>query len=259
MLRFASSINLMFNEVPLAQRFAAAKAAGFDGVEVQYPYTISTEEMKTAIAEAGVEVVLMNTPQGNSAAGERGLGGLPGREADFEQAFAKSLDYANAAGCKMIHVTAGVPPADSNPDDIDRLFIRNIKAALAASVGSGVTLLLETLNHRDFPGYHLVKFAHARRLIEAVGDDRLGFQLDLYHRQINDGDLEHALRDYIDIARHIQIAGAPTRNEPDVGEINYKHLFGVIEELGWTGWVGAEYKPKGDTVAGLGWRETLLP
>lgn len=259
MLRFAPSINLMFNEVPLAERFGAAKAAGFGAVEVQYPYTISIAEMKSAMAAAGVEIVLMNTPQGDSAAGERGLGALPGREADFEQAFAKALDYATASGCKMIHVTAGVPPKDSDPEAIDRVFVRNIKAALAASAGSGVTLLLETLNHRDFPGYHLVKFAHARRLIETVADERLGFQLDLYHRQINDGDLEFALRDYIDIARHIQIAGAPARNEPDTGEINYRHLFGVIEELGWQGWIGAEYRPKGDTVAGLGWLKTLIP
>jgi hydroxypyruvate isomerase len=259
MLRFAASINLMFNEVPLTQRFAVAKAAGFDAVEVQYPYTITIDEMTAAISKSGVEVLLMNTPQGNAAAGERGLGALPGREADFEAAFAKSLDYAKAAGCKMVHVTAGVPPAGADPAEIDRLFVRNIKAALAASRDSGITLLLETLNHRDFPGYHLVKFAHARRLIEAVGDERLGFQLDLYHRQVNDGDLEHALRDYIDIARHIQIAGAPARNEPDTGEINYRHLFGVIEELGWQGWIGAEYRPKGDTVAGLGWMKTLLP
>jgi 2-dehydrotetronate isomerase len=259
MLRFATSINLMFNEVPLAERFAAAKKAGFDAVEVQYPYSISIEEMTSAIAAAGVEVVLMNTPQGDSAAGERGLGALPGREAEFEQAFAKTLDYAKAASCEMIHVTAGVPPQGADPEAIDALFIRNIKAALAASAGSGITLLLETLNHRDFPGYHLTKFTHARRLIEAVGDERLGFQLDLYHRQMNDGDLEHALRDYIDIARHIQIAGAPARNEPDTGEINYRHLFGVIEELGWTGWIGAEYRPRGDTVAGLGWMKSLLP
>ena len=257
MLRFAASINLMFNEVPLAGRFAAAKAAGFDAVEVQYPYTLPIADMKAAIAAAGVEVLLMNTPQGNAAAGERGLGALPGREADFEESFATALDYAKAAGCGMIHVTAGVPPAGADPAAIDRIFIRNLRAALAASAGSGITLLLETLNHRDFPGYHLVKFAHARRLIEAVGDDRLGFQLDLYHRQMNDGGLEHALRDYIDIARHIQIAGAPARNEPDTGEINYRHLFGVIEELGWTGWIGAEYRPKGDTVAGLGWMKTL--
>jgi len=259
MLRFAASVNLMFNEVPLPERFAAAKAAGFDAVEVQYPYTMAIGDMKTAIAEAGVEVILMNTPQGDASAGERGLGALPGREADFEDAFAKALDYANAANCKMIHVTAGVPPADANPAEIDRILIRNLKAALAASADSGVTLLVETLNHRDFPGYHVVKFTHARRLIEAVADPRLGFQLDLYHRQINDGDLEHALRDYIDIARHIQIAGAPARNEPDTGEINYRHLFAVIEELGWRGWIGAEYRPRGDTVAGLGWRESLRP
>ncbi len=257
MLRFAASINLMFNEVPLAERFAAAKAAGFDAVLVQYPYALPIADMKAAIAAAGVEVLLMNTPQGNAAAGERGLGALPGREADFEEGFAKALDYAKAAGCGMIHVTAGVPPAGADPAAIDRIFIRNLRAALAASAGSGMTLLLETLNHRDFPGYHLIKFDHARRLIEAVGDDRLGFQLDLYHRQMNDGGLEHALRDYIDIARHIQIAGAPARNEPDTGEINYRHLFGVIEELGWTGWIGAEYRPKGDTVAGLGWMKTL--
>jgi hydroxypyruvate isomerase len=257
MLRFAASINLMFNEVPLKERFAAAKKAGFDAVEVQYPYTLSIGEMKAAIAEAGVAVLLMNTPQGNAAAGERGLGALPGREADFEAAFAKALDYAKAADCRMIHVTAGVPPAGSDPAAIDRVFVRNLKSALAAVKGSGITLLLETLNHRDFPGYHLVKFAHARRLIEAVGDDGLGFQLDLYHRQVNDGDLEHALRDTIDIARHIQIAGAPARNEPDTGEINYRHLFGVIEELGWKGWIGAEYRPRGDTVAGLGWMKTL--
>jgi hydroxypyruvate isomerase len=259
MLRFAASVNLMFNEVPLAARFAAAKAAGFEAVEVQYPYSLPIEDMKAAIAAAGVEVLLMNTPQGNAAAGERGLGAVPGREADFEKGFAQALAYAQAAGCQMIHVTAGVPPAGDDPALIDRLFVENIKRALAESAGSGITLLLETLNHYDFPGYHLTKFSHARRLIEMVGDERLRFQLDIYHRQVNDGDHERALRDYIDIAGHIQIAGAPARHEPDIGEINYRHLFGVIEELGWQGWIGAEYRPRGETVAGLGWMQTLLP
>lgn len=259
MLRFAASVSFLFNELPLAQRFAAAKAAGFEAVEIQHPYALEIDEMKAAIASAGVEVLLINMPPGDTNAGERGLGALPGREADFEQSFAKSLAYAKAASCKMIHVFAGVPPKGADPDTIDNVFVRNIKSALAASADSGITLMLETLNHRDFPGYHLTKFSHARRLIETVGDERLGFQLDLYHRQINDGDLEIALRDYIDIARHIQIAGAPARNEPDTGEINYRHLFGVIEELGWTGWIGAEYRPKGDTLAGLGWMKTLLP
>jgi hydroxypyruvate isomerase len=259
MIRFATNLTMMFTEVPLAERFAAAKAAGFAAVECQQPYELPATEIAAILKQTGQPMLLINTPPGNAAAGERGLGCLAGREADFEAAFARTYEYVRALGVKYVHVMAGVPAAGTDPAVSDAAFLRNLKGALAHTAGSSVMLLVEPLNHRDFPGYHLTKFAHARRLIEAVGDARLGLQLDLYNRQISEGDLERALREDLDIAPHIQIAGNPGRHEPDVGEINYAHLFRVIDELGYTGWIGAEYRPRGDTVAGLGWREKLAP
>lgn len=257
MLRFAANLSLLFPDRPVLERFAAAKAAGFDAVEMQLPYETPAADLAAAREASGRPMVLMNTPAGDLSAGERGLAALPGREADFEAAFERALDYAQMLGVGMIHVMAGVRPAGVDPEVLDRTLVRNLRAALSASAGSGIALLLEPLNPIDFPGYHLTRFAHARRLIEVVGDARVGLQLDLYNRQMSEGDPERGLREYIDIARHIQIAGAPGRNEPDIGEIDYRRLFKVIEELSYRGWIGCEYRPIGDTVAGLGWRERL--
>lgn len=259
MIRFAANLSMLFADLPMADRFRAAKDAGFAAVEMQFPYPMPAADIARTLAETGQPMILINTPPGDFAAGERGLGCLPGREPDFEAAFALANDYARTLGVKFIHVMAGVPSTTTDPATADQVFLRNIKGALAHSAGSGITLLLEPLNHSDFPGYHLTRFGHARRLIETIGDDRLRLQLDLYNRQRSEGDLERALRDYIDIAPHIQIAGAPGRNEPDVGEINYAHLFRVIDELGYRGWIGCEYRPLGDTVAGLSWRNKLAP
>ena len=259
MIRFAANLSMMFADKPLAQRFKAAKAAGFGAVEMQFPYELPAAEVARHLKDAALPMILINTPPGNFAAGERGLGCLAGREADLEAAFAKTMEYAGRLGVKYIHFMCGIPAKTADPATTDQVFLRNIKACLAHSKDSGVMLLLEPLNHRDFPGYHMTKFGHARRLIETVADPRLGLQLDLYNRQVSEGDLERAIRENMDIAPHIQIAGAPGRNEPDVGEINYAHLFRVIDDVGYTGWIGCEYRPLGDTVAGLGWRERLAP
>jgi hydroxypyruvate isomerase len=259
MIRFATNLTMMFTEVPLAERFAAAKAAGFAAVECQQPYELPAREIARILKKTGQPMLLINTPPGNAAAGERGLGCLVGREADFEAIFETTMDYVRALSVKFVHVMAGVPSPNTDPSISDQVFLRNLKGALAHSEGTDVTLLVEPLNHRDFPGYHLTRFAHARRLIDAIGDERLRLQLDLYNRQISEGDLEMALRDNLDIAPHIQIAGNPGRHEPDVGEINYAHLFRVIDDIGYKGWIGCEYRPIGDTVAGLGWRERLAP
>jgi hydroxypyruvate isomerase len=250
---------MLFTELPLTERFAAARAAGFGAVEIQMPYDEPAATLAVAREAAGLPVALLNTPLGDFAAGERGLAALPGREADFESAFDRAMAYAMALDCGMMHVVAGIPPEGTDPGAADAVLLRNLRHGLAASRVTGLLLLLEPLNHRDFPGCHITSVDHARRLIEAVGDTRLGLQYDLYHRQMSRGDLENGLVENFDIIRHMQIAGAPKRNEPDVGEINYRHLFGVIDGLGYDGWIGAEYNPVGDTVAGLGWMERLTP
>jgi hydroxypyruvate isomerase len=259
MIRFAANLSMMFTDKPMLERFAAAKDAGFGAVEMQFPYERPSDEVAAALKATGLPMILLNTPPGNFAAGERGLGCLAGREADLEAAFAKAMEYAGKLGIKYIHFMCGVPAKGADPAAVDQVFLRNIRACRAHSKGSGVMLLLEPLNHRDFPGYHMIRFGHARRLIETVGDSRLGLQLDLYNRQVSEGDLERSIRENIDIAPHIQIAGAPGRNEPDVGEINYAHLFRVIDDVGYQGWIGCVYRPLGDTVAGLGWRAKLAP
>jgi hydroxypyruvate isomerase len=253
MPRFAANLSMMFQEVPFLDRFAAARAAGFTGVEFLFPYDFAKEEIAGRLRAAGLAQALFNTVPGDWGKAERGLACLPGREDEFQAGVDKALDYAAALGCPTIHCMAGLRPTEVPDETLEATYVANLATAAAKAAGQGVTVVIEPINTRDIPGFFLNYQRQARKVIERVGAANLKLQLDLYHCQIMEGDLAMHIRDFADITGHMQIAGVPERHEPDVGEINYPYLFELIDKVGYSGWVGCEYRPRGRTEDGLGW------
>jgi 2-dehydrotetronate isomerase len=258
MPRFAANLSMMFTEHDFLDRFAAAADAGFKAVEYLFPYDFPAAEIARRLRQSKLEPVLFNLPPGDWAIGERGIAALPGREAEFVRSVDTALEHALAAGCRTLHCMAGILPPEIATVQAEQTYLANLHTAAARLAEHQITLVIEPINTRDMPGYFLNRLSEARRLIEAVGAPNLALQLDLYHCQIMRGDLAVQLRAYADITRHIQIAGVPQRHEPDIGEINYPYLFEVIDEIGYDGWIGCEYRPRGATSAGLGWVKRWL-
>ena len=253
MPRFAANLSMMFTELPFLDRFAAAGHVGFAGVEYLFPYDCPPQAIAERLEDAGLEQVLFNLAPGNWEAGERGLAALPGREAEFEAAVAAAMSYAAALRCARVHAMAGICPSDVDPAAAQAVYVRNLKAAAAEAKRIGVTILIEPINPRTMPGFHLTHQAQARDTLEAVVADNLRIQCDLFHCQIVEGDLANTIRSQLDLIGHIQVAGVPDRHEPSTGEVNYPYLFALLDELGYAGWIGCEYRPAGTTLAGLGW------
>jgi hydroxypyruvate isomerase len=259
MPRFAANLTMMFTEVPFARRFAAAAAAGFDAVEFLFPYDHSPEDVAAWLKDSKLRNVLFNLPPGNWEAGERGIASLPGREAEFQAGVATALTYAKALGTPRLHVMAGLLPEGADRNACLERYVDNLRYAARQLAQHGLTLLIEPINGRDMPGYLLQTQAEAHAVRERVGEANLKVQMDLYHAQIMGGDLSATLRRHIGHVGHIQVAGVPDRHEPDQGELNVKHLFGLLDELGYEGWVGCEYRPLGTTQDGLQWLREFQP
>jgi hydroxypyruvate isomerase len=253
MPRFAANISTMFTERPFAARIAAAAAAGFSAVECQFPYEAPADELEARLAESAMELVLLNAPPGDFAVGERGLAGLPGREAEFESGLGQALAYAEALGCPQIHVMAGVQPAATSKEACLGVYKANLRLAAAAAARAGRTVLIEPINTRDIPGYLLNTPDEGAAVIAELGLPALQLQFDFYHAQIMRGDLARSFERHQGITGHVQIASVPERQEPDRGEVNYPYLFALLDRLGYRGWVGCEYFPAGPTEDGLGW------
>jgi 2-dehydrotetronate isomerase len=249
MPRFCANLNFLFTEVPLLDRFEGAARAGFEAVEIGNPYEASAADIAARLKSNGLTLALINTTAGDAKAGERGRSALAGREKDFDADLEAALAYCAATGCKLVHVMAGLVHQGACRDT----FVANLKKAARKAVPAGVTLVIEPINRRDIPGYFLNKLAEARAVIYEVGEPNLGLQFDLYHRQVEDGDVATALKEYAALTRHYQIANPPDRGEPDEGDLNYRWLLQQIDASGYKGWVGCEYKPRRGTVAGLGW------
>jgi hydroxypyruvate isomerase len=253
MPKFAANLSMMFNEVDFLDRFEAASKAGFKAVEFLFPYDHPAEDIAAKLKASGLEQALFNLPPGDWAAGDRGFAAIPGKEAVFEAALEKALDYAEVIGNELIHVMSGVMPAGADKTACHGTLIANLKRAAPIAAARGKTLIVEPINPRDIPRYALNSQFEGRAVVEAVGADNVGLQFDFYHCQIVDGDLAKTFEAMRDITRHVQIAGVPERHEPDIGEINYPYLFDLIDASGYDGWVGCEYRPKSGTLDGLGW------
>ena len=256
---------MLYPELDFLQRFEAAAQDGFKAVEYLFPYTFEPREIAARLKDYGLEQVLFNAPPGDWEGGERGLACLPGREAEFRIGMARALDYAAVLDCPRIHVMAGLLPAGSERAALYPGYIGNLRWAALQAASQGVDVLIEPINLRDMPGFFLNRQDQAHEVVAAVGAPNLKVQMDLYHCQIMEGDLAMKLRHYLPAGNvgHIQIAGVPRRHEPDLGELNYPYLFSVLDELGYAGWVGCEYRPEagleaGGTSAGLGWLRRYL-
>ncbi|MSR14319.1 MAG: hydroxypyruvate isomerase [Gammaproteobacteria bacterium] len=254
MLRFAANLSLLFHEVPFLQRFDLAAQAGFRGVECLFPYAYSPNDLAARLADSGLQQVLFNTSPGDfEERGERGIAGIPGREAEFSASLAQALRYADALACPRLHVLAGLIQHGAESATL----IKNLQKAAPLAAAQGVELLIEPINSRDIPGYLINRTSEALSLIEQVGATNVRLQLDLYHRQIVEGELIAALEAYLPIAAHLQIAQPPDRGEPDSGEIDYRAVFGLLEQHSYQEWIGCEYKPRGGTLEGLAWVKHL--
>jgi hydroxypyruvate isomerase len=261
MPRFAANLSFLFTEVPFLERFGEAAHAGFRAVEFAFAYEYRIGELVAQQREHRLDVVLINAPPGNWETGDRGLAALPGREHEFVASISNALQYAHALACPRIHVMAGVVPQGADEAERERrmrTYVRNLRSACADAAAQGVTIVIEPINPRDFPGYLLNTQAQAHAVRSEVGAANLKVLMDLYHAQIVEGDLTEKLRRHLPHIGHVQIAGVPDRHEPDVGEVNYGYLFKVLDELRYDGWVGCEYRPAQGTTAGLPWIYRLL-
>lgn len=253
MPRFAANLSMMYTEVPFLDRFAAAARDGFDAVEYLFPYDHSPHDIASCLKDNGLTQALFNLPPGDWAAGERGMACHPGREAEFAAALEQALPYIEATRCRRVHAMAGLVPAGSEAAACRNAYVNNLRQAGARLAPLGVNLLIEPINSRDMPGYFLNLQQQAHDVLAEVGAPNLKVQMDFYHCQIMEGDLSKRLQKHFAGVGHIQIAGVPDRHEPDLGEVNFSHLLDLLDTLGYSGFVGCEYRPKAGTSEGLDW------
>ncbi len=253
MPKFAANLSLMFNEFAFLDRFAAARAAGFEAVEFLFPYAFEPEQIAARLQRYDLELVLHNLPAGDWAAGERGLACDPRRSTEFQEGVALAIDYARELGVPRLHCLAGKLPPNVTRERAHAAYVANLRHAAAQCAAHGIDLLIEPLNDRDVPGYFLTGTRQAAAVIEEAGAPNLYLQYDIYHMQRVEGELAGTIRKYLSLIRHIQLADVPGRHQPGTGEIHFPYLFRLLDELGYAGWVGCEYLPQGATVDSLGW------
>jgi hydroxypyruvate isomerase len=253
MPRFAANLSMMYAEHPFLERFGAAAADGFDAVEYLFPYEHPPEVIAQTLQRHGLTQALFNLPPGDFAAGERGIACLPGREAQFRESVQTALRYAQATGCRRLHIMAGLVPPGVPREQLHATYVSNLRLACDLLAPHGIEAMIEPINQRDIPGYFLSLQAQGHAVREEVARSNLKVQMDFYHCQIMEGDLSKRFELHQAGIGHVQIAGVPARHEPDEGEVNYPHLFRLLDERGYDGFVGCEYRPRGATSAGLGW------
>ena len=252
MPRFNANLSWLFQEVPFFDRFGAAANAGFRGIEILFPYDQPAHEIRSALQAQGQEMVLLNSPPGNFGAGDRGLAALPGREREFRDTFDQALAYAETLQCKRIHVMSGITK-EADQQEARRTFLANLEYALGKIGNAALSILIEPINTRDIPGYFLTTVESADNILQEISHPALKIQFDWYHAQIMGGDLSHRTEKFFSKIGHFQLAGVPDRAEPDRGEVNFTHLFHLVDALHYDGWIGCEYRPQARTEEGLGW------
>lgn len=253
MTKLAANLTMLFNEVDFLDRFAQAAKAGFRGVEFLFPYAYQADEIAARLDAARLELVLHNLPAGDWAAGERGIACHPGRRTEFQDGVGLAIDYARALGVKQLNCLAGIRPPGVTPEAAHTTLVANLSFAADRLKAEGIALLVEPINTADIPGFFLHGTRQALDIIDQIGSDNLFLQYDIYHMQRMEGELAATIKANLARIRHIQLADNPGRFEPGTGEINYRYLLGMLDEVGYAGWIGCEYKPRAGTVQGLGW------
>jgi hydroxypyruvate isomerase len=255
--KFAANLTMLFSELPFLDRFAAAKSAGFSGVEYLFPYDFDKADLREQLDEHGLTQVLHNLPAGNWAGGERGIAVLPERVDEFRDGVERAIDYAKALDCRQLNCLVGIAPRNADPFELNEVLVGNLRFAADALARERIRLLVEPINTLDIPGFFLNRTEQAVQLIADVRSSNLFIQYDIYHMQVMEGDIARTVQKHLPRIAHIQLADNPGRNEPGTGEINYPFLFRHLDTIGYRGWVGCEYKPRTTTVDGLGWHGAL--
>ncbi len=253
MPQLAANLSMLFTELPFMERFAAARAAGFDAVEYLFPYAYEAAELAEQLKRHSLKQVLHNLPGGNWDAGERGIACHPTRKEEFRTGVLSAIRYAHALNCPRVNCLAGKLPDGVDSATARATFVDNLRHAAAALKNAGIRLLIEPINYYDIPGFFLNRTDQALAIIDDVGSDNLFLQYDIYHAQRMEGELANTLKNHLARIGHVQLADNPGRHEPGTGEINYGFLFAHLDAIGYQGWVGCEYKPRTTTAAGLGW------
>lgn len=253
MVAFSANLGFLWAELALPDAIAAAARAGFGAVECHWPYDVDPGDVKAALAQHGLGMVCLNTKRGDHRAGEFGLSALVGRKADARAAIDQAIDYAAAVGARAVHVMAGI----ADGDQARAVFMDNLRYGLRRAAPHGITLLIEPINRGDVPGYFLCSADQGAAIIREIASPYLRLMFDCYHLETIHGDVTGLLDRLIAIIGHIQIAAVPGRGEPDGGALNYRPLLKLIDDLGYGGFVGAEYRPRAGTDAGLGWMKIL--
>jgi hydroxypyruvate isomerase len=258
MPRFCANLTMLYNEHSFLDRFAAARADGFEGVEFMFPYDFPREAVAEALDRHRLVQVLHNLPAGDWAGGERGIACLPDRSGEFQDGVGRAIDYARALACTQVNCLVGLTPRDVDPERVRTVLVDNLRFAANELGQADIRLLVEPVNGRDIPGFHLDRVEKAVEIMAEVGSPNLFLQYDLYHQQRSGGELLATFRSLRDRIAHLQVADNPGRNEPGTGEINYQFLFDALDREGYDGWIGCEYKPVTTTSAGLGWAASYL-
>jgi hydroxypyruvate isomerase len=253
MPKFCANLGFLFTELAFLDRFAASAKAGFSGVEYSQPYDVDARQLAEILKQNQLQQVLFNLPAGNWDKGERGLACLPDRVAEFQVGVETAISYAQILGNTLINCLAGLKPEGLDVDEAFDTLVENLRYAGRALHKAGLTLVVEPINAFDMPGFFLNTSAQAMKAIEATGDPHIKLQYDMYHMQRSEGEISSTIERLLPRIGHIQCAGVPGRTEPDRGELDYDHLFKLIDRLGYTGWIGAEYKPVQDTERGMEW------
>jgi hydroxypyruvate isomerase len=256
MVRFSANLGFLWKELPLTQAVLRAKRAGFDAVEFHYPYDTPAGEVRAALTAAALPAVGLNTRLGDVSAGDIGLAALPGREAEARAAIDEGIDYVRAIGAGYIHVTAG-RPGPTALKQAHNTFLGALDYAAGRVDGSDIRILIEPLNPTDAPGYFLNHLDQAAAIISELGRPNIRILFDCYHAQLTGGDLTRRLERLLPLIHHIQIAGAPSRREPDEGEVAYDRLLRAIARMGYRGFIAAEYQPRASVEDGIGWLSSM--
>lgn len=257
MPKFAANLTMLFNEVPFLDRFERAAKAGFTAVEFLFPYAYPAAELRARLEGNGLQLVLHNLPAGDWDAGERGIACHPERVDEFRTGVARAIDYATALGVPQLNCLAGKAPRGLDNVTLRCTFVANLRHAAAELRRAGLKLLIEPINTHDIPGFYLNRTEQALAVLDEVGADNAFLQYDIYHAQRMEGELAATLQKHLGRIAHVQLADNPGRHEPGTGEIHYPFLFAHLDRIGYTGWIGCEYKPATTTEAGLGWRQRM--
>jgi len=253
MPKFCANLTMLYNEHGFLDRFAAARADGFTAVEFMFPFAFAKDQLADALRRNRLKQALHNLPAGDWNAGERGIACLPDRVGEFQDGVGRAIDYARALGCPQLNCLVGLTPIHVDAEKVRRVLVDNLRFAATELAAAGIRLLVEPVNSRDIPGFHLDRVDKAVAILDEVGSSNIFLQYDLYHQQRMEGELLSTYRKFAPRIAHVQIADNPGRNEPGTGEINYSFLFEALDREGYTGWIGCEYRPKTNTSESLGW------